>query len=66
MNKLAYNVDEAAAACGVSRDTIKRAIGAGNLKASKTSRNEKTGEPVGRLVITAKALEAWLEGLAAA
>ena len=65
MTKLAYNLSEAATACGVSRDTIKRAIAAGALKAAKTSTDE-AGDPVGRYVITAKSLEAWLDGLAAA
>lgn len=63
--KLAFNIDEAAAACGVSRDTIKRAINKGSLKAAKSSK-DKDGNPTGKYVITAANLQAWLDGLEAA
>ena len=64
--KLAYNVAEAAVACGVSVDTIKRAIGKGVLRAKRSSTHDETGEPTGRYLIRQADLEAWLEGLAAA
>ena len=64
--KLAYNKAEAAAACGVSIDTIVRAIHAGTLRAAKSSKHPETGEPTGRYIILAADLQAWLDGLAAA
>ena len=63
--KLAFNTKEAAAATGLSEDTIKRAIRSGALKASKSSINAD-GDPTGRFVILAAELQAWLEGLEAA
>jgi len=65
MQKLAYNMAEAAAATGLSEKRIKRAIAAGELKAHKSG-VDKDGNPVGVYVIPAKALEAWIDGLAVA
>lgn len=59
--RLAYTKKEAAAVCGVSPDTIVRAVNTGALRAKRSS--EKDGKPTGKYLITAKALEAWLEGL---
>lgn len=48
---------EAAEACGVSEDTIRRAKEAGRLKA------KKTGPKGGKELYSIAALEAWFEGL---
>lgn len=48
---------EAAEACGVSEDTIRRAKEAGRLKA------KKTGPKGGKELYSIAALEAWYEGL---
>lgn len=66
MSRLAYSADEAAAECGVSPATIKKAIRAGSLKAKRSARNENTGEPAGKYLIFPTDLQAWLEGLDAA
>lgn len=49
---------EAAEACGVSEDTIRRAKEAGRLKA------KKTGPKGGKELYSIASLEAWFEGLA--
>lgn len=64
--KLAYTRDEAAAACGVSVDSIKRAIARGHLKAKRSSVHDETGEPTGKYLILAGDLQAWLDELSAA
>ena len=72
--RLAFNRKEAAEACGVSEDTIRRAIATGALRAKRTNGQSKKAtaekdpdaKPTGRYLITAKALEEWLEGLEAA
>ena len=55
--KLFLNRREAAAACGVSPNTISRAKNAGLLKAKKTA------ERGGRELYKISDLEAWVEGL---
>lgn len=50
--KIAYSYDEAAEATGYSRDTIKRAVAAGNLPACA---------PAGKPVIRVEDLDAWLQ-----
>lgn len=62
MSKLAYTLEEAAEACGVSQDTVKKQINAGALRAKRTSTNAD-GDPAGKYLITAAALAAWLDGL---
>ncbi|MFN8147966.1 MAG: helix-turn-helix domain-containing protein [Candidatus Nanopelagicales bacterium] len=52
MDKLAYTVQEAAAACGVSVETIRRAIRAKDLPVNS---------PNSRPLITRAALEAWID-----
>jgi hypothetical protein len=64
--KLAYTREEAATACGVSVDSIKRAINRGDLRAKRSAKHPETGEPTGKYLILAADLQAWLEGLAAA
>lgn len=54
--KLAYTRAEAAEACSVSEDTIKRAIRRGTLRAKRSGENGG-----GKYLITATALQAWLE-----
>lgn len=61
--KLAYTRQEAAEACGVSEDTIKKAINAGALKAKRSGKTDD-GDGVGKYLITTTALNAWLEQLA--
>ena len=69
--RLAYSRKEAAEACGVSEDTIRRAINSGALRAKRTNGQSAKAasnkeRPAGRYIITAKDLQAWLEGLEAA
>lgn len=52
MDKLAYNLDEAAAASGVSVDIIRRAVRAKNIPVRF---------PTSRPIILRADLEAWLE-----
>lgn len=54
---LAYDVDSAAEACSVSRDTILRSIRSGALRA------KRTGARGGKYVITPAALQRWLDSL---
>ena len=61
-NALAYNLDDAARVCGVSRELIYRSIKAGDLPAKRTSQND-SGEPTGRIIILRRELEKWLEEL---
>lgn len=61
-SKLAYTADEAAQAIGLSRDTILRAIRSGDLKAKRSSKDDK-GNPAGRHLIPAKALADYLDGM---
>lgn len=63
--RFAYTREEAAAACGVSVDTIKRAIRTGALRAKRSGRNDK-GEPAGKYLIPSQALQDWLDSLDAA
>lgn len=60
--RLAYTREEAAHLCGVSLDTIKRAIGSGRLRAKRSAVNEK-GDPAGRYLITPQAIQDWIDGL---
>lgn len=61
-NPLAYSKAGAAAAAGVSAKTLERAIKEGRLRA-KRSGVASDGEPAGRVLILASALEEWLESL---
>ncbi|MCD4535682.1 hypothetical protein LRP67_16435 [Nocardioides sp. cx-169] len=60
---LAYSMSGAVAASGMSRSSLERAIGAGRLKAKKSSEDED-GNPTGNWVILASALEDFLNSLA--
>lgn len=62
-SKLAYTLAEAAEACGVSEDTVKKAVRSGALKAKRSARTDD-GDGVGKYLITTAALNAWLEQLA--
>lgn len=66
MSKLAYDRREAAEACSVSEDTIKKAVASGALRAKRSGRKDDKadGDGVGKYLITHDALLAWLEGLA--
>lgn len=63
--KLAYTREEAAHACGLSLDSVKRAINRGDLRAKRSGVNAE-GDPAGKYLILAADLQAWLDGLAAA
>lgn len=56
--KLVLDREEAAAACSVSVDTIKRAINKGTLRAKRSGENGG-----GKYLISVRALEEWFEGL---
>lgn len=60
--RLSYSLAEAAEATGLSRSHLDRAIRAGDLRTKTTKVNEKD-EPVGKRLILARELEAYLEGL---
>jgi hypothetical protein len=60
---LSYSTITASAATGLSRSQLDRAIRAGELKARKSSRHEETGEPIGKWVILAADLQAYLDSL---
>lgn len=66
MSQLAYDKRQAAEACGVSEDTIKKAVDAGHLKAKRTARKggAPDGDGVGKYLILASELSRWLESLA--
>lgn len=67
MTTIAYNLETAAAACGVSTETIRRAIKTGALQAKRSGKpRDDDGKATGRYVIPAASLEAWVEGLEAA
>lgn len=63
MTRLAYSLAEAAEATGLSRSHLDRAIKAGELR-TKTTKLDADERPVGKRVILASALQAYLEGLA--
>lgn len=63
MTQLAYDKRQAAEACGLSEDTIKRAINSGALKAKRSATN-KDGDGVGKYIVLASELNRWLESLA--
>ena len=57
MSKLTYSYEEAAAASGYSLDTVKRAVGKGDLS---TTRATVDGREVAKPVIPVESLRAWL------
>jgi len=63
--KLAYSLTEAVEATGFSRSHLDRAIRDGLLR-SKTTKLDAEEKAVGKRVILARDLEAYLEGLPAA
>lgn len=60
---LSYSITAAVEATGLSKSHLDRAIRAGDLKARKSGRDEETGEPVGKWVLLAKDLQAYLDSL---
>lgn len=60
--RLAYSLTQAAETTGLSRAHLDRAIRDGKLRTKTTKLNEKD-EPVGKRVILASALQAYLDGL---
>lgn len=56
--RLGYSREEAAQICGVSLDTIRRAINKGTLRAKRTGANGG-----GKYLITEQAIRDWLETL---
>lgn len=67
MTALAYDVKGAAALCGLSPDSIKRAIESGALRAkalnATAAAEHRKSEKVGKLLIRHDDLAAWLDGL---
>ena len=61
--KLSYSIADTAAATGLSKSHLERAVRSGELKAKRSSKDSE-GEPKGKYVILARDLEAYLEGLA--
>lgn len=55
---ISYSIRTAAEATGLSQSHLKRVIGEGLLKAKRSS--ERDGEPVGKYVILARDLEAYI------
>lgn len=65
--RLAYSLEQAAEATGLSADTIRRAIHSERHKLkAKRSGVDKHGLPAGKYVILHADLMEWLEGLEAA
>lgn len=62
-NVISYSLPGAVAATGLSRSTLERAIRQGHLRAKKSSKDEVTGEPTGVWIITADALQSYIDGL---
>lgn len=63
---LSYSIAGACAATGLSRSQLLRAIHSGELKAKKSNRvkgGDNAGEPIGKFVIRAVDLDAYLEDL---
>jgi hypothetical protein len=61
MSPISYDLKGAAQVTGLSQSHLKRVIGEGLLKAKRTS--ERDGEPVGKYVILAGDLEAYVREL---
>lgn len=59
---LAYNLEHAANICGLSKESLYRAIKAGELPAKRTSTGAD-GIPSGRILILRRELEQFLENL---
>lgn len=59
---LAYSVQGAAEALGVSPSHVNRLIAKGHIKAKSTDR-DADGNPTGKRLIPAESLRAYLEGL---
>lgn len=63
MTRLAYSLADAAETTGLSQRHLKRAIAAGLLR-TKTTKLDADEKPVGKRVILAAELQAYLDGLA--
>ncbi len=67
--QMVFDLAQAAKACGVSRDVIRRAIAKGDLSAKRSTKREADGptwdkgDPAGKHLISRSALEAWFEQL---
>lgn len=59
---ISYSMAGAVAATGLSRSTLERAIRTGQLKAKRTSKDDDD-KPTGTWVLTAAALQAFIDGL---
>lgn len=62
MSPVSYSLAGAAAATGLSKSTLQRAIRAGRLRAKKSDADED-GNPVGVLVIPHADLQRFVDGL---
>jgi len=67
--QISLDLGQAAKLCGVSRDTLLRAIARGELRAKRSTKRErdslsgKKGDPAGKHLVTRKAREAWFNSL---
>lgn len=59
---ISYSLKGAAAATGLSTSALDRAIRKGHLRAKKSSQDED-GNPTGVWIITASALQSYIDGL---
>jgi len=68
-DQISYDLGQAAKLCGVSRDTLLRAIAKGDLRAKRSTKREednlsgKKGDPAGKHLVTRDALVAWFDSL---
>ncbi|WP_460819843.1 helix-turn-helix domain-containing protein [Nocardioides korecus] len=61
---LAYDLDDASRVCGLSRDSLKRAVKSGDLPAKRSHRpKDPNAMPTGKILILRRDLEAFLENL---
>lgn len=62
MSQKAYSRQQAAREYGVGVDVISAAIHSGELQAKRSGKNAD-GDPVGKYLISAEALDAWFKNL---
>lgn len=60
---LAYTLEQAARVCGLSKDSLYRAVRSGDLPAKRTTPGAAGQPPSGKILILRNELEAWLERL---
>lgn len=63
-DQMFLSLEEAARVAGVKRDTIRRALNTGALKAKRTGWDSEKKVPTGKYLIARPALQDWFDGLA--